>query len=242
MTFFKSIIKPILPYAMLKLWRQFQARVSEKRYRNHGIKRIFTEIYNNNRWGGKNGELYSGSGSHIDHVVEQFVRALEKFIRGLDEEVILFDCGCGDMSVGSRLIPICKEYIGGDIVDRVVKQNAERYREQEFINFEVGETNLPDCNVIVVRQVLQHLPNEPIQKFVSQLQRWHGYLIITDHQPYGDFVANVDHFGFSEIRLFSKNSGVVLDEEPFLLNYKNKEVIDVYPATDGNIVTTLYQI
>ena len=55
-------------------------------------------------------------------------------------------------------------------------------------------------------------------------------------------MANLDHFGYSEIRLFSKNSAVVLDEEPFSLNYKNKKVIDVHKAVDGNIVTTLYKI
>tara|TARA_Y100000768_G_C23939279_1_gene664247 strand:+ start:559 stop:906 length:348 start_codon:yes stop_codon:yes gene_type:complete len=111
---------------------------------------------------------------------------------------------------------------------------------------DITTDELPNADIYIIRQVLQHLSNDSIFNFLKKIQNKCKYLIITEHLPdkeIENFEPNKDIVTGPYIRLH-EDSGVVLTEKPFNLKIKNKKRLFFSEADnmDGILDTTLLQI
>ena len=123
------------------------------------------------------------------------------------------------MRVSRRLLEHCSEYVGVDVVPDMIACH-QRHDWGEHVSFrclDVVDDDLPDGDVCLVRQVLQHLSNSEICKVLTKLKKY-PVAFITEHYPTDGphIVANVDMVHGRRVRVY-ENSGVYLDQPPFCL-------------------------
>lgn len=192
-------------------------------------KEIFTEIYANNVWGKSldaSEKFHSGAGSHDEKIIVPYIETLIQLLTNNNIRNIV-DVGCGDFWIMRHVLGALSEadynffYTGIDVVGDLVKYNAERFRHPniKFICMDaVGDDPLPDGEILIIRQALQHMRNADIKKILGKAAKF-KYLFITEHiYDAPDAVYNVDKETNDGIRLGYK-SGVYLEHAPF--NFKN---------------------
>lgn len=206
--------------------------------------RIFSEIYFKNTWGGRRGEFYSGGGSRKDVFAAPYVARLTALANEFGfSNMAAVDLGCGDMSIGSRVCDLFSSYVGVDICSELIKRH-HRHLESPKISFQklnIVTEPLPQGDVCMVRQVLQHLSNEQISKILSKLDQY-KYVIITEHipEPGPDVVMNADLAEGAGIRLDQK-SGVFLNAPPFNIDENRLTTVLEIPGAGGILKTVLYR-
>jgi len=140
------------------------------------IKNAFTRIYDENLWDGG-----SGPGSVIE-VNREYIDRLTKFITQNNIKSVL-DYGCGDWQFSKYIgfENLVDSYLGVDIVDSVINFNKENY-SSEKVKFEVVDKNwkFDKVDLIVCRQVLQHLPDETVRELLDQFKTHSKYIILTN--------------------------------------------------------------
>lgn len=178
---------------------------------------VFAEIYSERLWG--DGELspLSGSGS-TSSVVDPYISLVGQLIGELGVGSIV-DVGCGDFTVGQRVAPLVERYVGVDLVASVVERNIELYGGVGvgFACLDATRDPLPDGDLCLVRQVLQHLSNSQIASALRNLSKYE-YVLITEHYPSEDRLraANTDKPHGADTRVVD-GSAVVLSEAPFMI-------------------------
>jgi hypothetical protein len=104
-----------------------------------------------------------------------------------------------------------------------------------FVCLDIIEQQLPDGDVCLVRQVLQHLSNAEIKAILDKLNKY-KYVFVTEHYPLGnDCLPNIDKPHGADIRLYD-NSAVFLDKEPF--NISHIELVLNVPYDNWGTVRT----
>jgi SAM-dependent methyltransferase len=211
----KSGLAGMLPWSLKRLLRRRHTGAIRTRNRGRGVSEIFAEIYEHNRWGGQHGSFHSGSGSTSEHA-QQYSRVINSFVKthGVRR---LIDLGCGDFRVGGLLIETGVEYTGVDILESLVRNNRKLYGS-ESVHFEcldIIEDELPDGDLCLIRQVLQHLSNQQILKVLRNTAKF-PYVIVTEHYPAPQVVRtrNSDKPCGEDVRIYD-GSGVFLDAPPF---------------------------
>lgn len=242
---FIKIIKKLLPLYLLIPIKRIRKMFFWKKYKQLTTKEVFTKIYTEHIWGNNfavPGSYYSGGGSHESGLIEPYIAAVKKFLIMFRNKPNVIDLGCGDFNVGSKIRSSCKKYIACDIVDSLIEQNRLNYKDLN-VDFRVFDFTSEKCektDVIFLRQVLQHLSNEDIEKGLRNILPYCEYLVLTEHlPPSSDFKRNIDKPTGPDVRA-ELNSGVDITEQPF--NYKLKaecicEVSDQY----GTIKTIVYK-
>jgi SAM-dependent methyltransferase len=234
----KNIIRILVPYLFVDIYRYVRRRAIEYSDKKRGVEEVFVDIYQKNRWGGKRGEINSGSGSD-DIVASLYIDTLAEFAESEGFRGLTFvDLGCGDFRIGKKILPLCQKYIGVDIVDAVIQRNVELYGNDAviFLKQDIIDSELPDGDVCTVRQVLQHLSNDQILQILGKIGKY-KWVFITEHYPSDDAnpIPNIDKVHGGGIRL-DRNSGVYLSEPPFTIRAGNLEkVLEVClpPRGDG---------
>lgn len=218
-----------------------------KRYQGMSLQEIFSSIYREGRWG-RSGradwQYFSGSGSHDPQIFGRYVDALGAFVQRLGGRPDAVDLGCGDFNVGSQVRGLFGHYTACDIVPEVIAANALRFADLnvDFRCLDLTRDALPSADVIMIRQVLQHLSNPDIKAFVRAVAGKCRTLIVTEHWPAAaQFPPNLDKPNGADIRL-SIGSGVVLTEAPFNLAPLATEHLCSVPETNGQIVTVAYTL
>jgi hypothetical protein len=186
--------------------------------------------------------FYSGPGSHDETIVGPYVEAVRSFIGRLPAALDAVDLGCGDFNVGRQICHLFSSYIGGDVVAPLVAENQRRYADLDvsFRVVDIAADPLPSGDLVLVRQVLQHLSNADIGAALAKISAYE-YAIITEHVPDGPFKPNIDKPSGAEIRL-SLHSGVVVTEPPFSLEPVSQEILCEVPAFGGLIRTIAYRL
>jgi SAM-dependent methyltransferase len=152
--------------------------------------KVFSNIYEKNLW--KNG---SGPGSS-PKATDQYRSILTNLIVNLKVKTVL-DYGCGDWQF-SHLIPwnnLIDNYLGVDIVDSVISENIKKYKSSK-VNFQtVNEGwNFSKVDLIICKDVLQHLPNAQVQQLLEKMQVSSKFMIITNDVVVDNEVTNSDCF------------------------------------------------
>lgn len=204
------IKKPIISYLNNR-----QVKKNQKIYENLSVKEVFTKIYKNNMWGGVKGEYFSGPGS-LDPSVVKYTNIIKNFI--IKHKIIkVVDLGCGDFRVGRQIIISGMHYIGTDIVKPLVDHNKLMYSNENisFLCLDIIKDELPEGQLCLIRQVLQHLSNQEIVKILKKIKQYQ-YVIITEHMPdpLRKIIPNKDKPHGPDIRILY-DSGVYLDLFPF---------------------------
>lgn len=199
-----------------------------------------SDIYERKLWGGSKHDFYSGAGSHSKRLVKPYIKAISDFLKTFDQPLTVCDLGCGDFNVGRHLVPFAKKYIGVDVVEPLVERNKRKFTQKnlEFLCLNMVEDELPKADCVLIRQVFQHLSNDAITKVIKKFGQY-NYIIVTEHLPKNDFIANLDKPTEANIRL-SKSSGVVLTEAPFNFRPTDSKVLLDLRYSKGRVVTTVY--
>ena len=244
----RSAVKLVTPSPLHRFAREYLSQRWDARYEGRPVEEIFSAIYRERKWGTKSdGDFSSGSGSHIPSVVLPYVNAVGRFLESLPCPPSVVDLGCGDFNVGKQLRSYCGRYVACDVVPALIQRNKDKFAgmQVDFRCIDIIEDDLPDGDIVCLRQVLQHLNNAQILRVVHKLYRY-KFLVLTEHVPTNSgFPPNRDKATGGGIRL-PQGSGVVLTEPPFLLRVKSESVICTtnqslaqYP---GLIRTTLYEL
>ena len=136
------------------------------------MEETFERIYELNAW-----EQGSGKGS-LPSTTGMYRRCVEQLIRN-DEVRVVLDIGCGDWQF-SRLIDWSNvRYIGVDIVQSVVENNRLHFGGPNvtFIHGNILCMPLPEADLVLVKDVLQHWSNQTIWKFLSRFASYSMVLI-----------------------------------------------------------------
>ena len=236
----KQLLKNRFSYLYALYLRLNYRLMQQFKYAGLSNHQIFYKIYKNKIWG--EGEFNSGDGSRRDKLVLPYIEFLRIFLSESNCEKTIVDLGCGDFYVGERIVSNCSNYIACDVVSELIEYNKSKftYENLKFATCDIVNDELPSGNIVVVRQVLQHLSNEQIIKVVAKLYKYQ-YLVITEHLPLGSFVPNLDKSPGPDVRLY-KNSGVDLLKPPFSLACNH--IVNSIDVIDGSTIlrTTIYKI
>ena len=154
-----------------------------------------------------------------------YCKLIQSFISEHDIQCVV-DLGCGDFKVASQWITehIC--YEGVDIVPELIDYNNEKYGKENihFQCLDIVTDELPDGELCLVRQVLQHLSNSEILQILNKLKKY-KYVIVTEHITAKEYAHeyNIDKGHGACTRVF-KQSGIYLDEAPF--NMKVQKLLE----------------
>lgn len=191
---------------------------------------IFTQIYRDNTWGGVAGEYFSGSGSTNPNT-DLYVNKIIDFVRENHVNHIV-DLGCGDFRVMNRVVSaVDAQYTGIDIVKDLIENHNEKFNTPRinFLHLNIIDDDLPDGDLVLIRQVFQHLSNDEISKILSKISKY-KWALITEHVPVsGSIEFNIDKLSGPHIRM-KANSGVFIDQPPF--NIRNVRVLLEYREDD----------
>jgi SAM-dependent methyltransferase len=241
----KKVFFSIIPDKYLIKLKEYKKRKFLKKFDNLSNIEIFSKIYNENLWGDKNDRLKfnSGLGSRDYEVIDLYIKSLENYFI-TKNKINVLDFGCGDFYVGSRIRHIFQNYFAVDIVPNLIEYNKVFY-ENLNVNFLLVNENydmLPDADMIIVRQVFQHMSNDDIKLVLKSIRNKFKYLLLTEHVPIGsDIVWNIDKKANSDIRL-SFNSGINLELNPFNISYIEKFDLCEIERSGGLIKSVLYKL
>lgn len=190
---------------------------------------IFNHIYTHNTWGNsQTGKPYSGGGSdlHNTQIYRDFISNVVKSDPSIKK---VLDLGCGDFRVGSNINwqQVEKVY-AWDISEVVIKSNVETYKSNPLFEFSTIQEEYPLVDMVLIRQVLQHLSFQDIENIITKVFKTKArYIYITDDQPHLYTYTNVDKATAPSIR----NSGLYLETYPF--NLQVQTVLE-YKSQCGN--------
>lgn len=247
----KNLIKKCIPSPVLALRRIILKRISDRRLAAASVEKVFTDIYANNVWGGVKGEFCSGDGSRDEQIISAYIQMVAEKTKAHNLQSSEFvDLGCGDFRVGELLLPLCKKYLGVDVVRTLIDSLTSEYGNEKvaFEVLNIVEDALPAGDVCFIRQVLQHLSNKEIKAILQKLNKY-KLVFITEHYPCDNpaIVVNIDKVHGGCVRV-SNNSGVYLTEPPFSLPEEKLELVLELKGTSlgknpprGLIRTYLYQ-
>lgn len=207
-------------------------------------KDVMEQVYEMKLWGGRTSDFYSGIGSHHPEIINPYIAIVNSFLTPFKSPITVCDLGCGDFNVGKELVKHTKKYVAVDIVADLIAHNTEKFIADnlEFRCLDISLDDLPPGDCVLLRQVLQHLSNDEVQRIVNKLTDF-KYSIVTEHVPEGDFVPNKEIISGQGIRL-KKQSGINLLAPPFNFKVKEEKQLLAVPLHDGKgvIVTKMYTV
>jgi SAM-dependent methyltransferase len=209
------------------------------------LSQIFLDIYSGRVWGQRDGwEFYSGSGSHDNSNVEPYVDGLDSYFGASALSLSVLDIGCGDFNVGSQISGKFLHYTAVDVVPELIEYNKQKYDGSgvKFLCIDATRDGMPKADVMILRQVLQHLANDGISRLLNNIRGSYKHLVVVEHVPFGkEWPRNLDFSSGKDIRLML-NSGVDIEAAPFFLVYKTKHTISETYDSNGVIRTIVYSV
>lgn len=231
----KALANGLLPSSVLVGIRSIKRRLLGVRDRLSRLitserkrrQRVFQDIYRKNLWGSGDSKYYSGTGSR-GTAAEIYINCMAELLQAhaaeLKRPTTIVDLGCGDFEVGRALMAKVPDqiYIGCDIVPELITHNTAIYANARisFRRLDIVTDQLPAGDIYLVRQVLQHLPNAEILRFLRRVRC--KYLYVTEGHP-AERVGpvNPDKKAGADVRFNWCNGcgrGVELSQPPYNLN------------------------
>jgi SAM-dependent methyltransferase len=205
---------------------------------------VFNEVYRKKMWTGGSAKP-SGAGSYGE-MAEQYLHYIGRFIDSKAVDSIV-DVGCGDFNIGSKLSRYVKRYIALDVSSEIIERNKITYAELsnvEFQQLDACSDQIPLADLVIVRQVLQHLTNAEIEDLLSNVEKsGTKYVIIVEHHYDLDKsqVTNIDLQAHGPYTRVEHRSGVNIMEPPFSKEAKLVERIPIPFAPDEFLYMFLWE-
>lgn len=175
--------------------------------------KIFSRIYEKKAWGvNDKGEGWSGPGSSLQQT-QEYREFLKSFFLEYDIKSVV-DFGCGDWTFSKVIDWSGIDYTGYDVVPSVIDKNKANYLS-ENVRFICGNglhLDLPKGDLLLCKDVLQHLSNEEIKLFLKQIPKF-KYVLVTN-SVYGPLQRVNQQITTGSLR------PVDLSKPPFLLEGK----------------------
>jgi hypothetical protein len=142
---------------------------------------IFTEIYETNKWGDNNNPNYKGSsglGSSIFYNKKTYIPFIHKFLKKYKIKSVV-DLGCGDFRIGLLLYGKKNiDYTGYDAYKGIIKYNNKKFKKYKNFSFihsdftsVIERKHINNADLCIIKDVLQHLPNDTIIKFMDYITK-----------------------------------------------------------------------
>ena len=219
----KSTIKSIVPRAAFEKFRRLRLKPEINKYKNmKDNQAVFDSVYTDLVWQqGTDSNSASGDGSDgpwLDETVKYIIES--KFLEGKT----VLEIGCGVFSFGSKICSHAKQYIAGDVSGVVIEQNTQQHgsiSNVQFVQIDATCDTLPQADVVIIRQVLQHLPNEMVMGVLTQIEAMKpSKVIVFEDVPSGDFEPNRDLETPGPFTRHMVGSGLDLSKPPFERNFR----------------------
>jgi SAM-dependent methyltransferase len=149
----------------------------------------FTKIYESWPWDDTG---FSMSGSQIE-ITGEYVEFLQDFIRKNNIHSVV-DIGCGDWAFSRYIDWNGIQYTGVDIVKFVIERNQKLFAGPSitFIYGDARSMELPEADLLVCKDVFQHLSNADIMLILKQQQKFKHCLFTNFVNPTTLTINNCD--------------------------------------------------
>jgi SAM-dependent methyltransferase len=152
-------------------------------------KEQFSQIYENGSWGtyyDDDAKAYvgsSGTGSMPDNA-KPYLDFLKMFVRENSIKSVV-DVGCGDWQLSRFVDWQGIDYLGIDVVAALIDHHDRHFRAPniQFLEADGTQIELPAADLLICKDVLQHLPLKDIHRFLKQLPKYKYALIVNDVDP-----------------------------------------------------------
>jgi hypothetical protein len=168
----KQMLRKRLPF-LARAWQRMKTRLALRR--KTPIE-VFTDIYQQNKWGDK--DSVSGPGSRLDRT-DKIRKVLPLLISKYDFHSIL-DIPCGDF-YWMKTVDLKIQYIGADIVADLVKSNQGQYGidKRKFVQLDLIRDSLPQVDLVFCRDCLVHLSVTDIFRVLSNIKSSGSMYLLT---------------------------------------------------------------
>ncbi len=143
-------------------------------------KQAFESIYDESYWGD---EVKSGAGSTLE--ATRVTREIVLKIINEYEIKSVVDVACGDLTWMPLVLNELRgavKYTGCDIVESLVVQHKRNHPQYNFQTLDIVEETIPEGELIICREVLQHLPVKDIKRALHNFSvSGSKYLLATIH-------------------------------------------------------------
>ncbi|MDG1143905.1 MAG: hypothetical protein P8N92_04510, partial [Burkholderiales bacterium] len=150
-------------------------------FKSADVVSVFAEIYETNWWGSS--ESVSGTGSTLSSTAN-LRSQLPKVFETIAAQKI-FDAPCGDFNWMRHVVQSCDiDYIGGDIVPRLIRNNIEMYQADRtrFTLTNLIKDDFPKADLWICRDCLIHFSYDDILATFENFARSEiDYLLTTTH-------------------------------------------------------------
>ena len=135
---------------------------------------VFTHIYKTNHW-----EHGSGGGSLPERTVE-YRNYIENFLTEKQIKSVV-DLGCGDFQFSKLILWGNTKYTGIDVVESLMKKNNDKFstKNVKFIAGDVLNCDIPECDLLIIKDVFIHWTNDEIKSFFSRSIKA-KYILVTN--------------------------------------------------------------
>ena len=141
-------------------------------------KDVFSGIYQSQRWGdGSYAKPLSGEGS-VPELAAPYVEFVQNVINKFEIKSVL-DCGHGDWSMWRDFKFEGIDYLGFDVADGLSEKVTASFgsANRRFQQTDFCYSELPEVDLLMSKDVLQHLSNGDVQRFLRNISN-QKYLII----------------------------------------------------------------
>lgn len=163
---------------------------------------IFSNIYLYDIWGGG-----SGGGSSPENALPYMSMLKGVFLN--DSIKTIVDLGCGDWQLMEKIkVPRGKLYKGYDLVESVIEANKAKHAAENIHFFKIENINdfiNVKADLLVVKDVIQHWPNEQVKFFLQKVLPNFKYALITNDYEKNFGIKDIESGGFRPIDLYDSH-------------------------------------
>lgn len=187
----------------------------------YGNARVFDDIYKTHAWGvdeTKIDKFSSGSGSNLENA-GSYKDIIINITNSRRVKVVL-DIGCGDFRVSNEIIKSIGQeilWIAIDVSKVIIDRNKSCYSYQnvKFLHMDATLHPLPPADLVLIREVMQHLSNSDIIKMMNNIPVG-AHVVSTNTVPVNCKKKNGDIATGAQSRAYL-GQGIFLDLPPFNL-------------------------
>jgi hypothetical protein len=179
---------------------------------------IFSNIYRNSIWGDGTLIPKSGIGS-LPHYAEFYVNFVEKIISDYEIKSVV-DVGHGDWKMWRDKSFENVNYYGVDVADGLSEEVTSKFGNPKRVFKQVDGVFdvLPASDLLICKDVLQHLPNEQVTNFLAICQNY-KYIVLSNDYVNFNFI-NVLKIIRSQINFVERIVNIKNLKSPFQKTYR----------------------
>ena len=161
---------------------------------------VFNHIYSTNRW------LFGSGTGALAFNNQSYIRFLQRFLDSHPDINTVLDLGCGDWQIGSQIDWGERHYIGIDASDFIIAKTQARYASAtiRFRVLNAVDEELPDADLIIIKDVLEHLSNENIDIILKKTEKYSYVLIQNDIGVLTTLNENIRDGGYRKLDVSAK--------------------------------------